>query len=57
MAEQLGGKIEKKGGSGEKAASGSSKAAWIVVFLVLALIGGLIWYNPEFVTDLFSGAE
>ncbi len=33
----------------------ASKAGWVVVVFMLAVIGGLIAYNPEFVTDLFSG--
>lgn len=32
----------------------SSKAGWVVVFLMLAVIGGLVAWNPEFVTDLFA---
>lgn len=33
----------------------SSKAGWVVVLFMLVVIGGLIAYNPEFITDLFSG--
>lgn len=31
-----------------------SKAGWVVVIFMLAVIGGLVAYNPEFVTDLFE---
>jgi hypothetical protein len=31
-----------------------SKAGWVVVIFMMAVIGGLVAYNPEFVTDLFD---